>query len=252
MSQSNKLRHERDSGTRGRSHRPGTRPTCANRHSHGCQLVFGLHNGVGGFSRFRIDPISFHVIGKALPQAAGRCYGIPGQDRHSREHAAQRTSRIPINNDLALGFVHPLDPEGIALGQMIANILGTQMSCFEIEIDCFLLLLEPFGNCDFDLGHLDPQQLGGAAHIHDVGDQLTKAHVLDHFSGQTGKGNGIVNQIFSDLGQIELFVIDDDPARFQSLDVFFGRLRIHGDQDIDLFFSRVVAVLGGTDGKPSG
>ena len=81
---------------------------------------------------------------------------------------------------------------------------------------------------------------------------MAKAHVLDHFPGQTGKRNGIVNQIISDLGQIELFVIDDDPVRFQSFDVFFGSLRIHGDEDIDLFSAPVVAVLGDTDGKPGG
>ena len=72
VAQADEFRHERDARTGGSRHGARARPAGAERHADGGQLVFRLHDGVGGFAGFRDRAGSASCSRSAIPPATTR------------------------------------------------------------------------------------------------------------------------------------------------------------------------------------
>ena len=93
VAQADELRHQRDAGPGGGGHGARARPAGAQRHADGSQLVFGLHDGVGGLAGFGIVPEALHVADQRFHQRGRRRDGIPGDHRHAGEHGSPARRR---------------------------------------------------------------------------------------------------------------------------------------------------------------
>jgi hypothetical protein len=110
VGQAGKLRHQRNPGAGGRGHAARARPASADDHADGGQFIFGLHDGERRFA-VGADAVLLHVLDHRLDQRRRRRDGIPGDHGASGEHAAERRSRVAVDDDLAGGLVHALDVE---------------------------------------------------------------------------------------------------------------------------------------------
>ena len=114
VAQPGELRHKRNARTRSRCHRARTRPSCAQHHADGGQLVFGLHDRESGLA-FRRNAELLQQIGGGFNQRRRRRNGIPRHHRHPGEHRAHAAGRVAVDDDFARGLVHVLDEVGVLL-----------------------------------------------------------------------------------------------------------------------------------------
>ena len=119
VSQAGKLRHQRNARAGGGGHGARARPTCADHHADGGQLIFRLHDRK---SRFAVgaDAVILHVFDQASASEEEGVIGIPGHNRDAGEHAAKGRGGVAVNDDLACGLVHALDEKGSRLGRLAA------------------------------------------------------------------------------------------------------------------------------------
>ena len=93
--------------------------------------------------------------------------GIPRHHRDPGEHRAQGSSRIPIDDDLALGRMHRLEKQRILLGQGTGREIKAGLDGSPVQVGGLLLLRE-----------LAPHRLLNRDEIH--GEQLRHHADIDH------------------------------------------------------------------------
>ena len=107
----------------------------------GSELVFGLNDGKCGFA-VRPDAVFLHVIDEALDQRRRRRDRIPRDDRDAAEHRSHRGGRVAVDDDLAGGFVHPLDLEGVGLGQRGRGVIVAGLGSIPVQLGSLNLFRE--------------------------------------------------------------------------------------------------------------
>ncbi len=249
IAKARKLRHQRNAGSRGRSHGPRSGPARAEHHAYGGQFVFRLHDSKRCFA-VRADTEALHVINQLLNQGRRRRDRIPGDNADPGKHASQRRCRVAVNDDLALGLVRRLNVIRIEFRQRSCRVVKSCFHRVQVQVSSLLLLLELLADGLFHFLHVQSKQLGGHPHIDHVLDQLAQLGFRTNRRHQLVIGNGIEGQVVAELVELQRIIEEHRGAGSQRQNIFPRRLWIHSDEKVDLFFAGDVAALVGADGIP--
>ena len=174
VGQADELVHQRDAGARRRRHRAGARPSGADRHADCRQFVFSLHDRVGRFAVLFVTIVP-HVVREGFAKTRRGRNRIPGRNRDSGEHAAQRRRGVAVDDDLAFGRIHPLATIGNhAAIQVLRRVLASHFQRLLVQRDGLRLAFELLLQRNFHLGRIDVQQLAHNADINHVGQKLAQ------------------------------------------------------------------------------
>ena len=179
-----------------------------------------------------------------------RRYGIPRHDGDAVEHRAEGAGGIPVDENLARGLVHPLHAHRIRLFQVLLGIFEADVDRFDVELDRFGFRFELLRDRVLNLLAFDREQMTDDPHVDHVREQFPEPRLVDHVFGELGEGHWVEDQIVPNLVEPETLLIDNGGAGIQRLHVLARGLRVHRDQQVDVAFSRDVAVLARTDGEP--
>ena len=199
VAQAAELGHQRHAGAGGRGHGARARPACAQHHADGGQLVLGLHHGKGRLA-FRRHAQLLEQVGGRLDHRGGGRNGVPGDHRHAGKDRAHAAGRVAVDDDLARGFVHPLDEERVPLGQILLGIVEAGFDGAEVQIEDLLLLGELPAQAALHHAQIDGQQLGDDAHVDHVLDQLAQLGLGADGGRDLVEGNGIEEHVAARTG----------------------------------------------------
>jgi hypothetical protein len=231
---------------------PRARPAGPDHHADGRQLIFGLNHRISRVAVL-IDAQPFQVADHRLHQRGRRRDRIPRHHRAAGKNRTQRACRVAVDDDLAGGFVHPLQSVRIGLRQVLFReiVAGLHRAPVQIRRFCLLrteLLHQRLAN----LLHVDVQQVGQHAVINHVADQLPQPRLRTHRSHQLVKRHRIKMQVRAKLVQLQRLIVQERRTRVQPHAVFLRRLRIHRHHEVDFLLTGDPAVLAGPDRKPGG
>ena len=249
IAQAGKFAHQRDAGTRRRSHGPRSRPSRSQDHADGGELIFSLHHGerclaVGAYTE------TPEIVDQRLYQRRRWSDRIPSHHRDAGKHAAQGRRRVAIHDDLALRLIRRLNYKRVCLSQRGGGVIVSRLDGCHIQVSGFLLALELLAHRVLYLLHVQAKQLRRHADVDHVLDQLAEFGFRTHRRHQLVVGDGIKDQILAQGIQFQRLVKQNCGAGGQRQHILACRLRVHGDEKINLFFAGDVAVFIGADGVP--
>jgi hypothetical protein len=119
-----------------------------------------------------------------------------------------------------------------------------------VELDGLDLLAELLLERVLHLREIDVQQLRQNPVVDHVLDEPPELGVLADFADDPVERRRIEDQIVSQATELERFVVEHGRARFERQHVFLRRLRVHRNEEIDLFLPTDISVLVGADRVP--
>ncbi len=166
----------------------------------GCQFVFGLNHGIGGFAGFGIVPVAFQINDERFHQRRRRRDGIPRNHRDAGEQRAQRAGGVAIDDDLASRSVHPLHAEGIGLGESLGGVIVAGLRGAPVQIGSLSLALTELPNQRrVHFRHLNREQPGDDAIVNHIAHQLAQFGVGANRSDQFVEGDGVEVYVGTEL-----------------------------------------------------
>ena len=103
-----------------------------------------------------------------------------------------------------------------------------------------------------NLVHLDAEQVRQHAVVDHVAHQLAQPRLGADRAHQLVERDRVEVQVGAQGVELQRLVVDHGGAGVELPDVLLGRLRVHGDQEVDFLLAADVAVLAGADGEPGG
>ena len=177
--QADEFLHQRNAGPRGIGERPRPGPPGADHDPCRGELVFRLHDGIAVLARDGIGPQLPAEGGERLHQRSGRRDRVPRAHGGARIHGAERGGGVAVHQHVALGLVEPLQVKRQRAIEVLAGVVVAHPDRLVVGIEQPLLLAELLvQHCRHHV-HIDVEQRGEGAGVHDVAHQGAVAVALE-------------------------------------------------------------------------
>src|SRR5208283_477233 len=241
--------HQRDAGPGGGRHGACTCPSCAQNHADSSEFVLRLDDGKSSFA-VSANSISLHVIDEGFYERGRRRDGIPRDYGYARKHGSHSSSRVAVDDDHARRLIHALDGEGVALGERCGGVVITRLGGVPVQVGGLDLLGELFAKCFFDFSHIEVQQLRHHPDVDHVLDQLAQLGFGADSRTKLVERGRVEHQVRAKFVELQRLVVENRGTRLQRHHVFARGLRVHRNDEVNLFFAGNVTPLAGANGVP--
>jgi len=162
-----------------------------------------------------------------------------------------RRGGIAFDQNLPGRFVHPLDDEGVLLGEIRFGVIPSRLEGAEIQLDGLGLSTELLLERLLHEAHVDPEQPGEDAVVDHVADKATQLGVGTDWRDQLVERHRVKHQVVAQGLELERLIVNDRGSGLERQNVFLGGLRVHRHKEIDFLLPADVASFAGADRVPS-
>ena len=176
IGQSQEFLHQRQPGAGSRGERARAVPGRADHHADRGQFVLGLDHDVVLAAAVRVDThfVAEHLVG--IHQRRRRRDRVPGADRGAGIHAAQRRGGVAVDDDVARGGIHLLDPQRQRAGEVLARVVVAELDRLHVGVQQLGLLRVGLGQQRADDFQVEVAQRCEHTGVADVLHQDARAH----------------------------------------------------------------------------
>ena len=252
--ESDELLHERDAGARRVGEGTGTRPAGTDDDAGGGQFIFGLQNGVVVHAGLFVHAELLAECLELLHQRRGRRDGIPGAHGRAGIDRTECAGRVAIDEDRIAGGIHLLEMEGQGALEVRLGVVVAKPNGLVIAVEEFGLLAVLLGQHAAHHIHVNVEQRGECAGVHDVAQQGAVAIALEVLHAQAPERDAEDRDALAHEVRLERprRVVHEEPAGAHGGHVLRIRGRIERYHEIHFARARGVAVLADADFVPGG